>query len=72
MYSDAKSFYPSAMWDGKSVFPKVESVFAFNPNMNVFFVETFIIQNFKQDGNESAFLKKYITIHMVLYFNIFL
>ena len=31
---DATSLYPSAMWDGKSVYPKIESGFAFKPEMN--------------------------------------
>ena len=31
---DATSLYPSAMWDEKSVYPKIESGFAFKPYMN--------------------------------------
>ena len=31
---DATSLYPSAMWDEKSVYPKIESAFAFQPHMN--------------------------------------
>ena len=33
---DATSFYPSALWDGKSVFPKKLSGFAFKPDITKF------------------------------------
>ena len=38
---DATNFYPSAMWDENSVFPKIETGFAFKPHMNNVYVETF-------------------------------
>ena len=38
---DATSFYPSAMWDENSVYPKIETGFAFKPNMNDVYVEAF-------------------------------
>ena len=53
----ATGLYPSAMWDKTSVFPKIESGFAFKPHMNVVYVKTFNNQSFNQDGNESSFLK---------------
>ena len=56
---DATSFYPSAMWDEKSVYPKIETGFAFKPHMKNIYVEAFNNQTFNQDGNESAILKKY-------------
>ena len=31
---DATTFYLSAMWDEKSVYPKIETGFAFKPPMN--------------------------------------
>ena len=54
---DATCLYLSAMWDEKSVFPKIESGFAFKPQMNDVYVEAFNNQTFNQDGNESATLK---------------
>ena len=53
---DATSLYPSAMWDEKSVYPKIESGFAFKPYMNKTYVEAFNNQTFNQDGDESAIL----------------
>ena len=49
MDSDATSLYPSAMCDEKTVYPKIETGFAFKLHTNN--------QTFKQDGNESAILK---------------
>ena len=49
---DAVSLYPSAMWDEKSVYPKIETGFAFKPHMNKTYVEAFNNQSF----NESAIL----------------
>ena len=54
---DATSLYPSAMWDEKSVYPKVESGFAFKPHMNDVYVKPFNNQTFNQDGDESAVLR---------------
>ena len=53
---DATSQYPSAMWDEKSVYPKIETGFAFKPHMNNVYVEAFNNQTFNQDGDESAIL----------------
>ena len=54
---DATSLYPSAMWDEKSVYPKIETGFAFKPHMNNVYVEAFNKQTFNQDGDESAILR---------------
>ena len=54
---DATSFYPSAMWDETSVYPRMESGFAFKPHMNNVYVEAFNNQTFNQDGDETAILK---------------
>ena len=54
---DATSVYPSAMWDKNSVYPKIETGFAFKPPMNKTYVEAFNIQTFNQNGDESAFLR---------------
>ena len=53
---DATSLYPSAMWDGNSVYPKRETGFAFKPHMNRTYVEAFNNQTFNEDGDESAVL----------------
>ena len=54
---DANSLYPSAMWDAKSVYPKIETGFAFKPDTNDVFVEAFNNQTFNEDGNESGILR---------------
>ena len=53
---DATSPYPGAMWDEKSVYPKIETGFAFKPHMNDIYVEAFNNQTFNEDGDESAIL----------------
>ena len=54
---DATSLYPSAMWDEKSVYPKIESGFAFKPHMNKTYIDAFNNQTFNQDEDESAILR---------------
>ena len=54
---DGISLYPSATWDEKSVYPKIETGFAPEPHLNDVDVETFNNQTFNQDGNGSAILK---------------
>ena len=54
---DATFFYPSAMWDEDSVYPKIETGFAFKPDMNDVCVEPFNNKTFNQNGNESVMLK---------------
>ena len=54
---DATSLYPSAMWDQNSVYPKIETGFAFKPHMNNVSVEAFNNQTFNQEGDESAILR---------------
>ena len=51
---DCTSLYPSAMWDESSIFPKIETGYAFTPDMNDELVEKFINQTFTQG---SAILK---------------
>ena len=53
---DVTSLYPSAMYQNNSVFPKIETGFAFKPHMNDVYVEAFNNQSFNQDGDESAVL----------------
>ena len=53
---DATSLYPSAMWDEKSVYPKIETGFAFRPHMNDVYVKAFNNQTFNEGGDESAIL----------------
>ena len=54
---DASSLYPSAMWDEKTIYPKIETGFAFKPHMNKTYVDAFNNQTFNQDGKEPAILK---------------
>ena len=51
---DCVSFYPSAMWDPKSIYPKIETGYACEKHMNNELVEKFNNQTFSQ---ESAILK---------------
>ena len=54
---DVTILYPSAIWDEKSVYPEIETGFAFKTHKIDVFVEAFHIQTFNQDGIESAILK---------------
>ena len=51
---DAVSLYPNAMSDEKSIYPKIETGYAFTTNMNDELVENFKNQTFTQ---RSAILK---------------
>ena len=51
---DAVSLYPSAMWDEKSIYPRIETGYAYTRDMNDELVEKFNNQTFTQG---SAFLK---------------
>ena len=51
---DAVSLYPSAMWDEKSIYPRIETGYAYTRDMNNELVEKFNTGNFNQG---SAFLK---------------
>ena len=53
---DPTILYPSALWDEKSVYPKIDTGFGFRPHMNDIYVETFNNKTFNQDGNESGIL----------------
>ena len=44
------------MWDENSVYPKIETGFAFKPHMNDVYIEAFNNQSFNEDGDESAIL----------------
>ena len=54
MGCDGNSLYLSAMWVEYSVYPKVETGFAFEPNMKDVYVEAFNNQTFNENGDESA------------------
>ena len=45
------------MWDEKSVYPTIETGFAFKPHMKDVHVEAFSNQTFNQDRDESAILR---------------
>ena len=51
---DATSLYPSAMWDEKSIYPRIETGYAYTRGMNNELVEKFNNQTFTKS---SAFLK---------------
>ena len=51
---DAVSLYPSAMWDEKSIYPRIETGYAFTPDMNNELVNKFNNQTFNKG---SAILK---------------
>ena len=51
---DATSLYPSAMWDEKSIYPRIETGYSFTRDMNKFLVYRFNNQTFTQG---SAILK---------------
>ena len=51
---DATSLYPSAMWDEKSIYPRIETGYAYTRDMNDELVNKFNSGNFNQ---ESAILK---------------
>ena len=53
---DATSLYSSAMWVEKSVYPKIETGFAFKPHIDDVCVEAFNNQSFNENGDESAIL----------------
>ena len=71
MCYDATSLYPSAMCDCESVYPKIETDFAFKPHMNKTYVEAFNNKTFNEDGDESGILTIKFTILLILYFNIY-
>ena len=54
---DATFLYRSAMWDENSVYPKIETVYAFKPHMDKTYVDAFNNQTYNGDGVESAVLK---------------
>ena len=54
---DASSLYSSAMWVANSVYPKLETGFAFKVHMDDLYTEALNDQTFNQDGNESAIIK---------------
>ena len=53
---DGNRLYPSAMWDENSVYPKIETGFAFAPPMNDVYAKAFNDQTFNEKGDESAIL----------------
>ena len=48
------------LWDKNSLYLKIKSGSAFKLYINVGYVKAFNFQNFNQDGNENANLKKRI------------
>ena len=45
---DCTSLYPSAKWDKSSIYPKIETGYAYTSDMNDEVVENFINQTFTQ------------------------
>ena len=52
---DATSLYPSAMWDEKSIFPKIENGYSFKPYMNDVYVEVFLINRLIKTAMKAQF-----------------
>ena len=55
---DAVSLYPSAMWDEKSIYPRIETSYAFTRDMNDELIEKFNNKTFTQ-GNAILKIKYY-------------
>ena len=55
---DATSLYPSAMWDRKSVRPKMGTGVAFKLHVIKRYVEVFNVQTFNQKDNESDIIRR--------------
>ena len=47
---NATSLYPNAMWDEKSVYPKIKTGFVLKPHMNKTYVDGFNNQTFNESG----------------------
>ena len=54
---EASGFYPSAMWDENSVYPRRESVFAFKTDMNDVYVKSFLDRTLNRNCDGTAILK---------------
>ena len=62
---DAVSLYPSAMSDPKSIYPRIETGYAFTPNMNGDLDEKFNNQTFTQ-GSAILKIKYYIPKNLIV------
>ena len=62
---DAVLLYPSAMWDKKSFYPRIETGYAFTRDMNDELVEKFNIQTFTQ-GSAVLGIKYYNTKNLIV------
>ena len=59
---DGVTLYPSATWNEKSIYPRIETGYALTIDMNDKLVEKFKIQSFTQGR---AILKSSFTIHRI-------
>ena len=62
---DAASLYPSAMWDEKSIYPRIEAGYAFTRDMNDELVEKFNNQTFTQ-GSAILKIKYYNPMNLIV------
>ena len=62
---DATSLYPSAMWDEKSIYPRIETGYSFTKDMNKFLVHRFNNQTFNQ-GSAILKIKYYNTKDLIV------
>ena len=62
---DAVSLYPSAMWDENSFSPRIETGYAFTPDMNDELVQKFNTGNFSQ-GSAILKIKYYNTKNLIV------
>ena len=62
---DAVSLYPSAMWDEKSIYPRIETGYAFTRDIKDELVEKFNNQTFTQ-GSAISKIKHYIPKKLIV------
>ena len=64
---DGNSLYPSAMWDENSIYPRIETGYAFRKNMNDKLAEKFITGNFTQ-GSAILKIKNYNPKNLIVHY----
>ena len=62
---DCNSLYPSAMWDPKSIYPRIETGYAFTKDMNEELVEKFNNQTFTK-GSATLKVKYYYPKNLIV------
>ena len=62
---DAVSLYPSAMWDENSIYPRIETGYAYTRDINIELVEKFNNQTFNR-GSAILKIKYFITKNLIV------